>query len=215
MSCAIPGGCLCCTGEEDFQQQLGKLVRERPARILIEPSGIAHPGAVIDELRAYERAGLLRLMSTIALVDVPRLGVLQSEERTTEREQVEAADVVLLSKAELASPLDRERFWSAARDLFPAKRWIGLSSAGVLPPEALQPPQAAHSFELVAGQPAVACTFACKNQRTRVHARRPCDPVKDAVPVGARGLRLEYSRRGDIRQTAAGRVAALAVAERG
>lgn len=150
---AIPGGCLCCTGEEDFQQQLDKLVRERPARILIEPSGIAHPGAVIDELRAYERVGLLRLMSTIALVDVPRLDVLQSAQRTTEREQVEAADVVLLSKAELASPLDRERFLSAARDLYPSKRWIGLSSEGVLPPEALQPPQAAHSFELVLGRP--------------------------------------------------------------
>lgn len=149
---AIPGGCLCCTGEEDFQQQLGKLVQERPARILIEPSGIAHPGTVIDELRAYERTGRLRLMSTIALVDISRLHVLESPQRNTEREQVEAADVLLLSKAEQATPAERDRFFSAASALFPPKRWIGLSSAGVLPSEALQPPQAKPAFGLMVSE---------------------------------------------------------------
>lgn len=147
---AIPGGCLCCTGEEDFQQQLGHLVLERPTRILIEPSGIAHPGAVIDELRVYERAGSLQLLSTIVLLDAPRLHVLTSPQLSTEREQVEVADVLLLSKAELATHDEQQQFLSAASNLFPPKRWIGLCASGNLPVEALQPPSADFSFESMA-----------------------------------------------------------------
>lgn len=145
---AIPGGCLCCTGEEDFQRQLRNLLREqKPARILIEPSGIGHPGAVVEELRDYERAGELKLKSTIALIDPQRLDALEAQDGI-ERDQIDAADVVLLSKAELADHAERERFSSAAQQLFPAKRWIGLSERGELPPIALDPPAAAYSFEM-------------------------------------------------------------------
>lgn len=145
----IPGGCLCCTGEEDFRQQLARLLaqpREHwPARILIEPSGIAHPGMIVEELRGYERSGMLKLRSVIALLDA------QSWQGAADlsalvAEQVGAADVVLLSKAELVGETAWQSFYQWANGLFPAKRYIGRSQAGELPPEALAPPPAQFSF---------------------------------------------------------------------
>ena len=147
----IPGGCLCCTGEEDFRRQLTSLLAQPPehwpARIIIEPSGIAHPGVVIEELRGFQRSGVVQLLSTIALVnaeswsDPPSLTELVME-------QVDAADVVLLSKAELVQVQSHESFMSWAQSLFPAKRYVGLCAQGLLPSEALDPPVAKHEFEI-------------------------------------------------------------------
>jgi G3E family GTPase len=42
----IPGGCLCCTGEEDFRRQLSGVLNLPPHSnppAVIEPSGIGHP----------------------------------------------------------------------------------------------------------------------------------------------------------------------------
>ena len=142
---AIPGGCLCCTGELDFRRQLRAILQERrPHRILIEPSGIGHPGVVIEELRGQERMGALRLMSTVGLVDPKRLDVFDSD--GVERDQLTASDVLLLSKADTATENEQRLFEAKARAMFPPKRWIGLSEAGVLATTALNPPAAAYEF---------------------------------------------------------------------
>ncbi len=143
----IPGGCLCCTGEEDFRRQLSALLANEalPTRILIEPSGIGHPGSVIEELRGFERSGAIRLLSAIALIEPQQIENLDAM-TTTMRNQIDVADVVLLSKAELADANVREHFASWARELFPLKRFIGFSEQGVLPKLALFPPNAAFSF---------------------------------------------------------------------
>lgn len=146
----IPGGCLCCTGEEDFRQQLSALLarpaEQWPARILIEPSGIAHPGVIVDELRGFERTGALHLLSTIALIDAQSWSGARGISPVTS-EQVDAADVVLLSKAELVDKSVHLNFMEWAESLFPVKRYLGLSTAGSLPEAALLPPEAVFDFE--------------------------------------------------------------------
>jgi G3E family GTPase len=145
----IPGGCLCCTGELDFRRTLRAiLIERRPDRILIEPSGIGHPGAVIEELRAQERGGALRLMSTIGLVDPKRLSVFATA--GVERDQLDAADVLLLSKADLATEDERAQFLTAASACFPPKRLIGLGRDKLLDADVLAPPSARYSFQLQA-----------------------------------------------------------------
>lgn len=145
----IPGGCLCCTGELDFRRQLRAILQERrPHRILIEPSGIGHPGAVIEELRGQERAGALRLASTVGLVDPKRLTVFDTE--GVERDQIAAADVLLLSKADTATADERRLFETKARQSFPPKRWIGLGDIDALSTTALNPPADKYQFMLPA-----------------------------------------------------------------
>jgi G3E family GTPase len=147
----IPGGCLCCTGEEDFRRQLSGVLalpsEQWPARILIEPSGIGHPGAIVDELRIFERSGALLLLSTIALLDAA-MHTDWSMLDSVVQSQVDAADVVLLSKADCVDVATRDKFLSWAQGLFPAKRFIGYSEQGALPAFALTPPAAEFSFAM-------------------------------------------------------------------
>lgn len=139
----IPGGCLCCTGEADFRRTLRDLVESaRVDRILIEPSGIGHPGGIIDELLAHEARGALALETVIGLLDPQAVEAL-AQDRPDEilRAIVELADVLVLSKADLASPAIRQSFATLAAAAFPAKRWSGSIAEGdfsVIPTSAMQ-----------------------------------------------------------------------------
>jgi len=136
----VPGGCLCCAGEQDFRRNLHELVTlTRPDRILIEPSGLGHPGGIVDELLGHEAQGRLRLAGIVALVDPRRLvegGLPPGSEALA---QVEIADSLALSKADLATDVDRARFDALVAGLFPAKAWSGSLVAGLIPPEAFEP----------------------------------------------------------------------------
>lgn len=189
----IPGGCLCCTGEEDFRRQLTALLAQPPehwpARIVIEPSGIAHPGVVIEELRGFQRSGVLQLLSTIALVNAQSWAGPQSLSSLVV-EQVDAADVVLLSKAELVQSQVHDSFMAWAQTLFPAKRYIGVCEQGVLPAQALCPPPAEHEFEIRL-RPAI---HSKGHSSSHDHAHAPdeviCDLAWIEQPVQAKVLHL-------------------------
>jgi G3E family GTPase len=139
----IPGGCLCCTGEEDFRRQLTSLLNDElpPSRILIEPSGIGHPGSVIQELQLFERSGSIKLMSSIAMIEPTQMQTIDALPEIA-RDQIESSDVILMSKAELADRQLRDRFEAWADTLFPVKRFIGFSEAGAIPLNALEPDDA-------------------------------------------------------------------------
>ena len=136
----VPGGCLCCAGEQDFRRNLHELVTvTRPDRILIEPSGLGHPGGIVDELLGHEAQGRLRLAGIVALVDPRRLrdgGLPPGSEALA---QIEIADSLALSKADLATDADRARFSDLVARLFPAKAWSGPLVSGLIPPEAFEP----------------------------------------------------------------------------
>jgi G3E family GTPase len=135
----VPGGCLCCAGEQDFRRQLQRLVHEaRPARILVEPSGIGHPAGIVEELLGYEAAGQLRLEGVVSLIDPARVALATAGGDELLRDQIEIGDALVLSKADLATPEQREQFRALAQAAQPARHWVGESHGGVLPFAALQ-----------------------------------------------------------------------------
>lgn len=120
----VPGGCLCCAGEADFRRNLNELVTTaRPDRILVEPSGLGHPAGIIDELLAHQAAGRIALELIIGLLTVDDIEQVDSHELT--RAVADIADVLLLSKSDLASTEERAQFDAFAAQLFPAKRASG------------------------------------------------------------------------------------------
>lgn len=128
----VPGGCLCCAGEADFRRNLQDLIdRVRPAGILVEPSGIGHPGGLVEELLAHESAGDIRLRGVIGLVDPEHLD--RADEATIAVREI--ADALVLAKADLASAEQLKQFRLIAEGLFPAKSWVGEVTQGALPPE--------------------------------------------------------------------------------
>jgi G3E family GTPase len=150
----VPGGCLCCASELDFTRTLRELVRGvRPARLFVEPSGIGHPAAIVEELLAHESRGAVALESIVCLVDPARLSEMAPGAGVA-RDQAEVADVLVLSKADLATDAQRAAFRAWAAEFYPPKRWVGECAAGELPPEALAPALPRAPFAVLPARPA-------------------------------------------------------------
>jgi G3E family GTPase len=146
----VSGGCLCCVGELEFGKQLRDILKTlKPTRLLIEPSGAGHAADIVDELAAYEAQGALTLDSVICLIDALDAVHIQARQETNAWSQIQSADVLLLSKADLAGESERRAFADIAAAQYPAKRFIGNCSQGRLPIEALQRYARAPGFSLV------------------------------------------------------------------
>ena len=81
-------------------------------------------------------------------MDPKRLAVF--DQAGVERDQLDAADVLLLAKADVATDAERELFLEKARAMFPPKRLIEISAASKLSDAALNPPAPTYSFALPA-----------------------------------------------------------------
>ena len=135
----ITGGCLCCVGELEFGKQLRDILRQlRPVRLLIEPSGAGHAADIVDELAAYETQRALTLDSVVCLVDPLDAARILRTRDANEWSQIQSADVLLMSKSDLAGPAERLAFAEIAAAQFPPKRHVGECRDGELPAQALQ-----------------------------------------------------------------------------
>lgn len=109
----IPGGCLCCVAGAPFQVGLARLLRkERPDRLLIEPSGLGHPLALQRQLGAAPWAGVLALQPMVLVLDAAALAAGQALP-DSQLAALEAAGLLLLNKAEGLDPAARARVLAA------------------------------------------------------------------------------------------------------
>lgn len=150
----VAGGCLCCVGELDFGKQLRDILRNlRPHRLLIEPSGAGHAADIVDELAVYEAQGAMSLDSVVCLVDALDVSRILQLRNPTEWSQIQSADVLLLSKPDLAGHTERDAFAQIAALQFPAKRYLGECLQGELPADAMQQYSRAAAFTPVIAAP--------------------------------------------------------------
>jgi G3E family GTPase len=97
----LPSGCVCCTLKYDFVTTIGKVRNElSPEHLIIEPSGVASPSAVIE---ALELSGI-RNVSVVLVVDINEFLEVHEAEMYGRffEDQVRYADLVLLNKADLS-----------------------------------------------------------------------------------------------------------------
>lgn len=100
-------GCICCTVRGDLIRIVGNLMRRRQQfdHLVIETTGIADPGPVIQTFFVDE--DLHAKMSLDAVVTVVDAKHIQQHWGDREAvEQIAFADVILLNKTDLASPLE-------------------------------------------------------------------------------------------------------------
>ncbi|ATJ82713.1 CobW family GTP-binding protein [Halomonas beimenensis] len=131
---ALPGGCLCCQLATVLQAALVELLRrERPDRLIIEPSGLGHPAGLLDLLQGEAFAGVLALREVVAVLDPRRLEDPRALAQATFRDQLALADGIALTMTDLvsASGLDAARDWLA--DELPGDPWVEEAPHGRLP----------------------------------------------------------------------------------
>ncbi|MCY1269252.1 putative metal chaperone YciC [compost metagenome] len=137
----MSNGCICCTLREDLLEEVSRLAREgRFDYLLIESTGISEPLPVAETFTFRDEAGrslsdLARLDTMVTVVDgLNFLRDFQAADSLASRgetlgeedqrsitdlliEQVEFADVILISKIDLISQAEREELAAILRGL--------------------------------------------------------------------------------------------------
>lgn len=105
----MDSGCICCSIRGDLTDTIGDLFAKVAAgqlpafsKILIETTGLADPAPIIHTLGGSDDiTARCRLQAVVTLVD-GQLGLAQLSEQPEAASQIAAADVALISKADLA-----------------------------------------------------------------------------------------------------------------
>lgn len=106
----VPGGCMCCASGVPMQIALNQLLlRAKPHRLLIEPTGLGHPTEVIQVLSNQYYKNILHLQKIITLVDARNLADKRYTEHETFNQQLAIADVVVGNKLDLYHQQDQEK----------------------------------------------------------------------------------------------------------
>lgn len=107
----VPGGCMCCAAGVSVQVGLNALLaRARPDRLLIEPTGIGHPGQIIRQLSRPPFDSVLDMRACITLIDPRHLQDSRYTENEYYQEQLEIADVLVANKTDQCSDADIASF---------------------------------------------------------------------------------------------------------
>lgn len=104
----IPGGCMCCAVGLPMQSALNQLlIKSRPHRLLIEPTGLGHPLEVLQTLSSEDNKDVLDIQKVLTLVDARKLSDSRYTEHETFNQQIAIADVVIGNKQDLYTPNDK------------------------------------------------------------------------------------------------------------
>ena len=117
---SLSNGCICCSLEGDLLRTLAVLLRRdpRPELIVIETSGVADPTDIVRNLMDPLIWREAPLETVVCVVDATMPVAILDDALL--RSQVRAADVVALSKVDLADPADHSRVRDAVQTMRPA-----------------------------------------------------------------------------------------------
>jgi G3E family GTPase len=103
---SLENGCVCCTIRTDLVEALlGLIDREPPPdRIIIEASGVSRPLPIADSLDSEELDGRVMVDGVFCVVDGANFADLDYTASELALDQVTGSDMVILNKADLATP---------------------------------------------------------------------------------------------------------------
>ena len=134
----LSGGCLCCQLAFVLQASLVALIRrERPDRLIIEPSGLGHPAGLLDMLRGEDFDTVLEVREIVTLLDPRRLDDPRAREHETFRDQLLMADAVALTMTDLSTAVQLHEAKRYVESMWPPKRWMDEAPHGRLSPSLL------------------------------------------------------------------------------
>lgn len=97
----MPSGCICCTLQSDFRNQISEIYTTfHPDRIIIEPSGVATISTIDWILKAQNLEPVIDTINKILIVDATGFKSLYKANRHFIESQVEGAHLVVLNKCD-------------------------------------------------------------------------------------------------------------------
>jgi G3E family GTPase len=124
----LVNGCICCTLTGDLVTTLQSLDSDyAPELVILEASGAAEPGSVLSALKYY-RGNPLESVCSAVLVDPLRLPMLLEVLTPLISAQIKHADLLIINKADLASPHELMEACSKASEMNPNAKLFSLSA---------------------------------------------------------------------------------------
>lgn len=124
----LASGCICCTLGADLLQTVQDIEAAiNPDLLVIEPTGVADPSAIVSAMEMYDGNGLDRILSAV-IVDASRFDVILKALGRPLTKQVEAADLILINKMDTVSASEVERMAARLRDINQTKPIIPISA---------------------------------------------------------------------------------------
>ncbi|HEY3805739.1 MAG TPA: CobW family GTP-binding protein [Kofleriaceae bacterium] len=114
----LPGGCVCCVLGDELDRTLLDLVATAPEAIVLETTGVAEPLPIAWAVRRAPVSDAVRLAAVVTLVDACNFVASRSVSAAVDA-QVAYADVLLVTKAELAGEAETARAIAAAAAIAP------------------------------------------------------------------------------------------------
>ena len=200
----LSNGCLCCAYRGALAGTLDGLLQRtrnseipRFSRIVVETSGLADPVPAIETLvRDPETSSSFRLGGVITTVDASRAESYLERHKEAVR-QVTAADLLLLTKTDLVSPIATESLMHHLAELNGEAKRIFVTNGkcdasrlfGVKPAYNAAPAMANYSFSN-AGAPIMSPRAPA--DRTEIHAGHHSTKLHDVSGSTIRALKLRY-----------------------
>jgi G3E family GTPase len=151
----VAGGCICCAANVPLRVAITDVLRRvRPDRLLVEPSGLGHPAAILATLAESGLAKALTIGAVICVADPgrPLPGPGSSDPLDdTWHDQLAMADVVVANKRDRVDDARYQAFTDYAAALYPPKQAILPAVEGRIPVALLDAPRARWRPALVGG----------------------------------------------------------------
>jgi G3E family GTPase len=134
---SLANGCVCCTIRDDLVNAILQLIEtDRPPDFIVtETSGVSDPESAAKALViSTKTAPRISLNCIVTVVDAEQVLELDEENEKLAIDQVEAADIVVVNKADLATAGQLTKVRSWLRDISPQARVVE-TTFGQLPTE--------------------------------------------------------------------------------
>jgi G3E family GTPase len=95
----VSGGCICCTSQLPLQIAISRLLSEHhPQRLLIEPTGLAHPRELILQLSAPHWQTALQMNAVITILNGEQWQQIKYRDHDGFQAHVRDADVLIINR---------------------------------------------------------------------------------------------------------------------
>jgi len=124
----ITSGCICCSLKVGLRTTMNLLVKEyKPDIIMIEPTGIAFPHVIKNEVELMNLGEEVKIAPLVTLIDGSRFKHLMKEVKEFAMRQIVDAEILGINKVDLIEPIRLPILEASAQQLNPKARIILLS----------------------------------------------------------------------------------------
>lgn len=124
----ITSGCICCSLKVGLRTTVTLLAKEyKPDILMIEPTGIAFPHVIRDEIELMNLGEKVKIAPLVTLIDGSRFKHLMKEVKDFAMRQIIDAEILVINKVDLVEPIRLPILEASVHQLNPKARIVLLS----------------------------------------------------------------------------------------